>query len=87
MRTESQLAAAALDTLHGARGLPPEKAASELRDFLMSLGSPIPNSLRLADASDALKLLIQKLETEGSASDDDWQEAIETMLSLANEAS
>jgi hypothetical protein len=62
MSTESQLAAAALDTLHGARGLPPEKAASELRDFLMSLGSPIPNSARLADASDALNRLIQKLE-------------------------
>jgi hypothetical protein len=87
MSTESQLAAAALDTLHGARGLAPENATSKLRDFLNSISSPIAESSRLADASSSLKRLIQKLETEGSASDDDWQEAIETMLSLANEAS
>jgi hypothetical protein len=34
-----------------------------------------------------LKGLIEKLEESGNASDDDWQEAIEAMLSLANEAS
>jgi hypothetical protein len=34
MSIESQLATAALDTLHGAREMPPDKAAAELRDFL-----------------------------------------------------
>jgi hypothetical protein len=87
MSTKSQLATAALDTLHGARGLPPERAAAELRDFLNSISSPLPNSARLADASSALDTLVQKLEKEGSASNDDWEKAIETMLSLANETS
>jgi len=87
MSTESQLATAALGTLHGARELPAEDAASRLRDFLNSIASPLPNSSRLAEASGALRSLLQKLEADGSASDDDWQEAIETMLSLANEAS
>jgi hypothetical protein len=87
MSTESQLASAALDTLHGARELPPIEAVAELRDFLNSIGSPLPDSARLADASAALKGLIEKLEQGDSASNDDWQEAIETMLSLANETS
>lgn len=87
MSAESQLAAAALDTLHGARGLSSADAAAKLRDFLNSINSPIPNSDRVAEASGALNNLIHKLEAEGSASDDDWQSAIETMLSLVNEAS
>jgi hypothetical protein len=87
MSTESELAAAALDTLQGARGLPPKEAAGKLQDFLNSISSPIPDSDRVAEASDALKNLIDKLEIEGTAGDDDWQLAIETMHSLANEAS
>jgi hypothetical protein len=87
MSTESQLASAALDTLHGARELPPDEATAKLRDFLNSISSPLANSARLADASVALKALVEKLEQGGSASNDDWQEAIETMLSLANETS
>jgi hypothetical protein len=87
MSTESELAAAALDTLHGARGLLPKEAAAKLRDFLNSISSPIPDSDRVAEASDALKNLIDKLEIKGAASDDDWQSAIEKMLSLANQAS
>ena len=87
MSTESQLAAAALDTLHGARGLPAAEAASMLRDFLNSISSPIPDSDRLAEASVTLMKLVDRLEAQGSASDDDWQSAIETMLSLANESS
>jgi hypothetical protein len=63
----SQLATAALDTLHGARSLPAEDAIAQLR------------------ASDALRILVSRLETEGAATDDDWQHAIETMLSLAND--
>jgi hypothetical protein len=85
MSTESELATAALDTLHGARGLPSKEAAAHLRDFLDSISSPVSNSNRLSGASGALKSLVDKLEAEGSASDDDWQSAIETMLSLANE--
>jgi hypothetical protein len=85
MSTESELAAAALNTLHGARGLPPKEAAAKLRDFLNSISSPIPDSDRVAEASDALKNLIDKLEVQELAGDDDWQLAIETMHSLANE--
>ena len=87
MSTESQLAAAALDTLHGARELPAAEAAAKLHDFLNSISSPIPDSSRVAHASTALKNLVNKLEAEGSASNDDWQSAIETMLTLANETS
>jgi hypothetical protein len=87
MSTGSQIASAASDTLHGARELPPEEAAAKLRDFLSSISSPLANSARLADSSAALKGLVEKLEQGGSASNDDWQQAIETMLSLANEAS
>ena len=87
MSTESQLANAALETLHGSRGLPPGQAAAQLRDFLDSIGSHLDSSTRLAEASAALRSLIQSLETDGSASNDDWQSAIETMLSLANETS
>jgi hypothetical protein len=86
MSTESKLAAAALDTLHGARELPAPEAATKLHDFLNSISSPIPESSRVAHASSALSNLVSKLDAEGSASDDDWQSAIEAMLSLANES-
>jgi hypothetical protein len=82
----SQLAKAALDTLHGARGLPPAEAIAKLRDFLESIDTSVPDGPRFADASEALRVLVSQLETEGAAKDDDWQRAIETMLSLANEA-
>jgi hypothetical protein len=81
----SQLAKAALDTLHGARGLPPAEAVAKLHDFLESIDTSVPDSPRFA-ASEALRTLVSQLETEGTATDDDWQRAIETMLSLANEA-
>jgi hypothetical protein len=82
----SQLAKAALDTLHGARGLPPAEAVAKLHDFLESIDTSVPDSPRFADALEALRTLVSQLETEGTATDDDWQRAIETMLSLANEA-
>jgi hypothetical protein len=85
MKLESQLATAALDTLHGARALPAAEAATELRDFLDSISTPIPNSARPADASAALKTLVSKLETGKAATDDDWGHAIQAMESLANE--
>jgi hypothetical protein len=87
MSTESQLATAALDTLHGARGLPSREAAAVLGDFSSSISSPLRDSARLAAASGALKNLVHKLKVDGSASDDDWLSAIETMRSLANETS
>jgi hypothetical protein len=83
----SQLATGALDTLHGARGLPPEEAIGKLGDFLECINKSVPDSPRLADASGALRILVSQLEMEGAATDDDWEHAIETMLSFANEAS
>jgi hypothetical protein len=87
MSPESQLAAAALDTLHGARELPAAEAAAKLRDFLNSISSHISDSPRLSEASGALNNLVTNLEDQGSGSNDDWESAIETMLSLANEIS
>ena len=87
MNNQSQLGSAALDTLHGARGLPQAEAAAKLRDFLDSISTSVPDSGRLVDASDALRILVGKLETGGSATNDDWEHAIETMLSFTNDAS
>jgi len=83
---ESQLATAALETLHGARGLPPAEATAKLRDFMDSIATIVPTSARLADASAALRTLVNQLESGGSATDDTWEYAIETMLSFANES-
>jgi hypothetical protein len=83
---QSQLAAAALETLHGARALPAAEAAAKLRDFVDSIGTILPPTARLADASGALRTLVNQLESEGAASDDTWESAIETMLSFANES-
>ena len=82
----SQLATAALDTLHGARSLPPADAIAKLRDFLESIDTSVPDSPRLADASGALKVLISELKMGEAATNDDWERAIETMRGLANEA-
>ena len=79
---QSQLATAALETLHGARSLPP--AAARLRDFVDSIGTILPPTDRLADASGALKTLVNQLDLEGAGTDDAWEHAIETMLSFAN---
>jgi hypothetical protein len=83
---QSQLAAAALETLHGARALPPAEAAAKLRDFVDSIGTIVPPTDRLAEASSALRTLVDRLESEGTATDDAWEHAIETMLSFANES-
>jgi hypothetical protein len=80
-----QLATAALDTLHGARSVPLAEAVAKLQDFLASIQTSVPESPRLTDAREALRTLIGQLEKQGTATDDDWQRAIETMLSLANE--
>ncbi|MEO6840759.1 MAG: hypothetical protein ABI192_08335 [Bradyrhizobium sp.] len=83
---QSQLATAALETLHGARALPAAEAAAKLRDFVDSIGTILPPTARLADASGALKTLVNQLEATGAATDDAWEYAIETMLSFANES-
>ena len=85
MSTESQLATAALDTLHGARGLPPTEAVAKLRDFLDSISTSVPDSARMVDASSALKTLVSKLESGIPTTNDDWGHAIQTMESLASD--
>jgi hypothetical protein len=73
MSTESEPATAALDTLRGARELPPAEAAAKLGEFLNSISSPVPHSSRLAEASGSLRTLVSRLETDGSATNDDWE--------------
>jgi hypothetical protein len=83
---QSQLATAALETLHGARALPPAEATAKLLGFVGPLGAILPSTARLADASGALTALVNKLKSDGAAADDTWEYAIETMLSFANES-
>ena len=83
---QSHLATAALETLHGARGLPSADAAAKLRDFADSIGTIFPPTARLTDASGALRALVNQLESKGAATDDSWEYAIEIMLSFANES-
>jgi hypothetical protein len=83
---QSQLATSALETLHGARCLPPAEATAKLRDFADSMETIIPPTARLLDASGALRTLVYKLGLERAATDDTWEHAIETMLSFANES-
>jgi hypothetical protein len=51
-----------------------------------SIGTLVPPTARLADASGALRTLVNQLESEGSATGDAWESAIEAMLSFANES-
>jgi hypothetical protein len=81
---QNQLATAALEVLHGARGLPAAEAAAKLGEFADSMGV-LPETDRFADASGALRKLIGELRSKGAASDDAWEYAIQTMLSYANE--
>jgi hypothetical protein len=83
---QSHLATAALETLHGARGLASAEAKAKLCDFADSIGTTFPPTARLADAPGALRALVNQLESKGAASDDSWEYAIETMLSLANDS-
>jgi hypothetical protein len=83
-----QLVGNVLHILHGARGLPPAKAIEALRPFVDAMRNRVSGSDRLADASAAaVGALVQRLEAKGVASDDLWEEAIESSLSFANEAS
>jgi hypothetical protein len=84
--SQNQLATAALETLHGARGLPAAEAVAKLHDFVDSIGTILPRTAQLGDASGALRKLVDELQSQGAATDDTWEYAIETMLSFANEA-
>jgi hypothetical protein len=84
--SQNQLATAALEILHGARGLPAAEATAKLRDFADSRQTVLPETARLADASAALRTLVNRLQSQGAATDDTWEYAIETMLSYANES-
>jgi hypothetical protein len=73
--------------LHGARSLPSAEAVAALRPFLNTMRDRPAGSDRLADASTAaVNALVQRLETNGVATDDLWEVAIESSLSFANEA-
>jgi len=76
---------AALDTLHGARRLPPREAVERLRSFSETISPPGHEGKSPTDARVALDALIASLEKDGSATDDVWQGAIEKMTSLAND--
>jgi hypothetical protein len=78
-----QFANDAVHVLNGARALDPAQAAKTLRD-LMS-GVKFADTEASVPARTAYRKLIDGLEAEGAASDDDWQQAIETMTTLAGE--
>jgi hypothetical protein len=83
-----QLVGDVLHILHGARSLPPAEAIEALRPFINAMHDRASGADRLADVSVAtVNALVQRLEVEGVATDDLWEEAIESALSFANEAS
>jgi hypothetical protein len=82
-----QLVGDVLHILHGARSLPPSEAIEALRPFMNTMRDRISGTDRFADASAAaVSALVQRLETKGVATDDLWEEAIESSTSFANEA-
>ncbi|WP_213775223.1 hypothetical protein [Bradyrhizobium sp. dw_78] len=75
-----------LHILHGARSLPSAEAVEAIRPFVNAMRTRASGNDRLADASAAaVGALMQRLEDEGVATNDIWQEAIEASLSFANE--
>ena len=82
-RINTGMVAAAIDTLHGARRLPPEAAVEKLKSFLDALSAE-PEGKFIADAKAALNTLVSSLRMKGSATDDAWGHAIDTMVSLSN---
>jgi hypothetical protein len=80
-----QLVCDVLRILHGARGLPPAEAIEALRPFMNSMRYRDFGSDGLAHASTvAVSALVQRLEAEGVATNDLWEDAIESSLSFAN---
>ncbi len=77
-----------LHILHGARSLSSAEAVAALRPFLNAVRDQVVKSDRIAAASvAAVEALIHRLEDQGIANDDLWEEAIESSLSFANEVS
>jgi hypothetical protein len=75
-----------LHILHGARSLPAAEALEALRPFIHTMRYQVIGSDRLADASvAAVSALAKGLEVNGEASNDLWEEAIESSLSFTNE--
>jgi hypothetical protein len=80
-----QLVCDVLHILHGARSLPPAEAIEALRPFINTMRYRGFGSDGLADASTtAVSALVERLEAEGVATNDLWEDAIETSLSFAN---
>jgi hypothetical protein len=83
-----QLICDVLHILHGARSLPAAEAIEALGPFMEKMRNRASGTDRFADASAAaVCALVQRLETRGVATDDLWEEAIESSTSFANEAS
>ena len=83
---EEQLKADTLRALHGARSLPPAEAAEALRPFLEAMNNQY-NDDKLAVASiTAVRTLARSLKDHHTATDDLWQEAIESTLSFMNKS-
>jgi hypothetical protein len=83
-----QLVCEVLHILHGARSLPAIEAIEALRPFMNTMRDRASGTDRFADASAAaVSALVRRLETRGVATDDLWEEAIESSISFANEAS
>jgi hypothetical protein len=81
-----QLICDVLHILHGARSLPAAEAIEALGPFMEKMRNRASGTDRFADASAAaVSALVQRLETKGVATDDLWEEAIESSTSFANE--
>lgn len=78
-RINTGVIAAAIDTLHGARRLPPAEALKS-----SPVVSAEPEGKFTAEAMAALDTLLTSLRKNGPATDDEWGHAIETMVSLSN---
>lgn len=82
----SRLIRGVVHVLHGARSLPSVEAVEALRPFVNTMSNQPSENDRLADASAAaVDALVRRLEADGVATDDLWEEAIEASLSFANE--
>jgi hypothetical protein len=81
------IAAEAAKMLHGARSLPPVHTVEALTPFLDAMGRETSKS-KLADASTAaVTELVRSLKENHAASNDLWEDAIETTLSFVNQQS
>ncbi len=83
---EKQQTSDVLQTLHGARSLPPEEAAEALKPFLESIRKSGSDDALARASIAAVTELARSLKENHAASDDLWQQAIEATVSYANEA-